>query len=1257
MARPSHEDADPTRPQPSPDQANYFHAPIDTLVRSLKGTTRSSDAAYDLTHAYTLFVARIKAFATFVDATADARPVALAYLQSHADAVLACVIRDTDLEALPPATAKPRGTLDGVQPAYMRASRDEDVAVADAVRQSAVCNQALCLASCLLSIPLFCTVLPAHGLGAVLDRLLDIATAERVQRYNAEKTRALAVWILSIQNLPADVLEARRERFAATIGAVIGGKGSSEQMRVDGLKTIHSMLCGHPSLFLHDSTSIFPSILSSLTSQSLTIRNFAALALAGFTQAVVWSHTTSTPARQTDRWVYARDHLRRCIHDFAEEQCEPSTGRHKTLHDLIAAALPTTDSNIPADAPWAFAVMGSLTVLADSAFFRTPPLLTMILHALNGVRLHPSAAVAALHAAVWRCLVWAFARLADGGELPAARSPAVPVDHFRDRVFATVRQDGWRGARSALAAVLLEEARRDPGGGGVAEAVVVVEELLRRSSPLLFAEGVALLLQLTGGGGKPQDAASFDPQDVLSLPLLDGSLLDVDLQQVAERIEPFKPTSVRPLSDDEIDAHWDGLFGAWRKSAGRTLADNTLSNQEGDVLQVWKSLLMARTSRQPDAARNAVTSIITDLVEQSTLGCVAFAQRVWDIVEATLQAEQLTQISGGLADTLVKRLPGAASPNHETESAERSLCAAVLACCTPEYWEKLDAQLNDDEIFLELWRDTADRWTKSRSAHAWKDLSSFLKHPILRRATDKTTLACWTELLQSAISGANSKGDAIIEDIVLRLSSHRLIPPAYIPIFISQLSFNDDHVHAPTTLRSASKFLSKYPPQNIYPALEVIRALTHLISRCRPSHIPIILETLSDTFCTWLCATDTVVPRADYEDIITDLYCTILRRLKDVASSPNEVLRDYENLLYLPLADLRSRRTGQALQEFCEAVWREQRGFVDFPEKLLRHLVAWYDCEVDPALHPAFVPEASQRESQSQAWPETQASEDDLALDGHTETREVLLPAAVIRSIEPPEGQRRPSTDSHSPVLNDSSRINGVGNTCSDALELRSPRENSFVHDHDEVVHPSRHSPENIDPIGSSVAPRKRTLSSDEDDWTQPKRRRFMDPALTQESDDSADVSGDGVVAVQHGDGTGHSQDSRHCESQASQSNVQKSSNAIRWPSPEIPFAGQSGLPSPPRTAEAEHWNRECPSAPASQESGGPVDPDAPGNEHAAAIPLMSQPLRALHQALEAITSTPDMSIDDALAAQQAVFAMQAALANRLKQKLRGRDS
>jgi len=52
----------------------------------------------------------------------------------------------------------------------------------------------------------------------------------------------------------------------------------------------------------------------------------------------------------------------------------------------------------------------------------------------------------------------------------------------------------------------------------------------------------------------------------------------------------------------------------------------------------------------------------------------------------------------------------------------------------------------------------------------------------------------------------------------------------------------------------------------------------------------------------------------------------------------------------------------------------------------------------------------------------------------------------------------------------------------------------------------------------------------------------------------------------------------------------------------------------------------------------------------------MTQPLRALQQAYEVVVADADLSVDDALAAQQITAAMQTVLAGRLKRKLAGKD-
>lgn len=72
-----------------------------------------------------------------------------------------------------------------------------------------------------------------------------------------------------------------------------------------------------------------------------------------------------------------------------------------------------------------------------------------------------------------------------------------------------------------------------------------------------------------------------------------------------------------------------------------------------------------------------------------------------------------------------------------------------------------------------------------------------------------------------------------------------------------------------------------------------------------------------------------------------------------------------EDLLCLPLMNIRSTTGPLALKDFCEAAWRDREGII-FPEKLLLYLGVWYDVTVPRALRPAFLPEPSQTQTQFQ---------------------------------------------------------------------------------------------------------------------------------------------------------------------------------------------------------------------------------------------------------------------------------------------------
>lgn len=316
------------------------------------------------------------------------------------------------------------------------------------------------------------------------------------------------------------------------------------------------------------------------------LRLRAAYALTGFAHAALWSHDAGTDGT-------ARSVLRDVVVRFAKPQSARSKPQdqpaRQTLRDLITAAIPISKHTpCGADVSWAFSVLGCLTVLADGHFFASPHLLKLVVAALPGVRGHPWKPLGPLHSLVWRCLVWAYARTASLNEYPATKDPEDdPKESFRAKVFEIVRQDGTHGARSALVYALLggetvhaspRSGEAAPNGSNVRKAILVVRDLIMSSSKSLHAEGTALLKQLTSAVvvAASDRPATYDPQRILPRSLLSGALVDVQpdrVHRVLRTMETFDISSVRPLTDTEVESHRDDLVSVWELAMKRAVEE------------------------------------------------------------------------------------------------------------------------------------------------------------------------------------------------------------------------------------------------------------------------------------------------------------------------------------------------------------------------------------------------------------------------------------------------------------------------------------------------------------------------------------------------------------------------------------------------------------------------------------------------------------------------------------------------------------
>lgn len=240
------------------DSPTYFRSPILTLLESLEnGTVRV--CPHDLLHAYDVFSTRVKRLFSEVLADDDAVP-ALDFLRQHSHALAECLKRDIAGVHVNPFPVVPSsfGQIPDTIPPSPPGTSDEELRVAQDA--SALCHQALRLLSSIFYFPWLAVVFSsqscrlhsstyftdgvrsaAEDLVELLNCAIEIALAERLPTQEELKTRSIALWSLSVQNLPLAVLEPKHEALVKVLVTYIPGGPvpvGEEVLLADAMKVV-----------------------------------------------------------------------------------------------------------------------------------------------------------------------------------------------------------------------------------------------------------------------------------------------------------------------------------------------------------------------------------------------------------------------------------------------------------------------------------------------------------------------------------------------------------------------------------------------------------------------------------------------------------------------------------------------------------------------------------------------------------------------------------------------------------------------------------------------------------------------------------------------------------------------------------------------------------------------------------------------------------------------------------------------------------
>ena len=88
---------------------------------------------------------------------------------------------------------------------------------------------------------------------------------------------------------------------------------------------------------------------------------------------------------------------------------------------------------------------------------------------------------------------------------------------------------------------------------------------------------------------------------------------------------------------------------------------------------------------------------------------------------------------------------------------------------------------------------------------------------------------------------------------------------------LSHIQFDDADTIPLTLLHLIDDYLRQYPmqSQDIYPAINIIDALSQCISTCSARSITLVLKGLQNGICTWNAATPEVVPDDEYNQYVS----------------------------------------------------------------------------------------------------------------------------------------------------------------------------------------------------------------------------------------------------------------------------------------------------------------------------------------------------------------------------------------------------
>ncbi|KAI6027647.1 hypothetical protein BKA83DRAFT_246665 [Pisolithus microcarpus] len=797
---------------------------------------------------------------------------------------------------------------------------------------SCLCNYALCTLAVMFKFLSLSSLFTIANLTELFGDVLSIVLAKDLPVFNSPKTVSLSLWILRSQYLPWAAIRPHEVSLVAALRYSLTASKTSSHIVLDGLKVVGHMLDHHNKNFFKPASRLLPVVLEHLLSESADRRLHASGVLRSFAAPLV---------REFDA-ISKRDQqtVSTCIFDFLTKQAALSDAP-ETLTGGIQAAFRTGSQMCPGDGPvWMLTVIASLIITCGPLIFSDTHTLDFVLGAMANALMHDAAVVRGLHPLVWRCLIWAYARMLSEPE-------GVNLD-WENLAFRALKQELWGRTGIALTGILLHARSAGASTAPVREdwrvkqAFTIIHDMVQSKSARAKKEGIALLRAITSPTANPTEICWFRLFDDMPPTILfDGTIVNAPcdvLPDIQRKISQFTVDRVAPLTDEEIVFYYETVFDGWCGCMPRPPTEQL----EVVLVDVWRSLLVLLAQNHTmvqEAFKYAAKSLVKCLLPPcdppnrglwsvaDQKNCLNAVECFWCAMkDATstrncLEAAQLILFAISKHEFNVR--------DSEIQHMWSGLCADLMVVASPSFLGGM-ASLTESQMKTEtqrqLWGIIATSLVNCTSSLRWASIVDFLSVPISAWVLSGWELGVWKSLFHCAVV-LSEDFHAVVDAIFERLQGRDTGDWEFVIQVLTAILCNfaeKGHMPRESVLGHINTALSCIYDQG--PAasgtfghvFHLLATLRNWITASVPENVLVILVALRTGLRLWIEDRAEIMPEEGFNAVIIPLYCDTLKVLERLPLS-HEALRDIESFL----ASGFSRIPAPAVAPFAfEAFWR-----------------------------------------------------------------------------------------------------------------------------------------------------------------------------------------------------------------------------------------------------------------------------------------------------------------------------------------------